>query len=277
MHNDFIHENPWQALKRYTDARIGLGRAGVSLTTDTHLQFQLAHAKARDAVHLPLDFAQLSQSLHKVLGPEALLKVPLFQVKSQAQNRAMYLQRPDLGRLLESKDQLTLQQWRRDNPAEFDVAFVIADGLSSAAVAHHAAPMLQSITSALAGTALTTGPVVMAEQGRVAIGDPIGEALKARLLVMLIGERPGLSSPDSLGCYFTYQPQSGKNDAHRNCISNIRHEGLSYEEATHKLLYLMLEADKRQLSGVSLKDESDNGTSALSSSPTNLLLESSAH
>lgn len=277
MHNDFIHENPWQTLKRYTDARIGLGRAGVSLTTDVHLQFQLAHAKARDAVHLPLDFAQLSQSLRQVLSPESSLKMPLFQVNSQAQNRAHYLQRPDLGRLLENKDQLTLQQWRRDNPAEFDVAFVIADGLSSAAVANHAAAMLSSMTSALQSTRLTIGPVVMVEQGRVAIGDPIGEALQARLLVMLIGERPGLSSPDSLGCYFTYQPQSGKNDAHRNCISNIRHEGLSYEEATHKLLYLMLEADKRQLSGVNLKDESDNGESALSSSPTNLLLETSNH
>lgn len=267
MKNDFIHENPWQSLRRYTDARIGLGRAGISLTTDVHLQFQLAHAKARDAVHLPLDFAALQQQLQQSgTSPSSI-----FKVRSQALDRATYLQRPDLGRLLHKDDQQQLQQ---ATPAEFDIAFVIADGLSSAAVSHHASHMLSAITSALAATSLTAGPVVLAEQARVAIGDPIGEALNARMLVMLIGERPGLSSPDSLGCYFTWQPQSGKNDAHRNCISNIRLEGLSYEEATHKLMYLIVEAQRRQLSGVNLKDESDNGNQNLEKSPANLLLQS---
>ena len=149
---------------------------------------------------------------------------------------------------------------------------VVADGLSSLAVQRHAAPLLGSLLASLADTPLRVGPVVMVEQGRVAIGDPIGEILKARMLVMLIGERPGLSSPDSLGIYFTWQPASGKHDANRNCISNVRHEGLRYEEATHKLMYLLLEAGRRQLSGVALKDESDNGQQQLKNKPGNLLL-----
>jgi len=264
----FVHDNPWQSLRRYTDARIGLGRAGISLTTDAHLQFQLAHAQARDAVHLPLDFSALTNQLQQSFGES----YPLFQVRSQTPDRASYLQRPDLGRLLHRED---LQRLKSADVAEFDIAFVIADGLSSAAVQNHAVSMLNSIMSALADTQLSCGPIVLAQQGRVAIGDPIGEALNARMLIMLIGERPGLSSPDSLGCYFTYQPQSGKNDAQRNCISNIRHEGLSYEEATHKLMYLILEADKRKLSGVNLKDESDNGHQTLNQSPANLLLSAS--
>lgn len=267
MTKTFIHQNPWQSLRRYTDARIGLGRAGTSLTTETHLQFQLAHAQARDAVHLPLDYTALRQQLEN--NPEN--NQTIYKVQSQATDRASYLQRPDLGRLLTPHSTQQLQQLQP--PQHFDIAFAIADGLSSAAVTNHAANMLRTINSALASTPLTTGPVVLVEQGRVAIGDAIGEALNARMLIMLIGERPGLSSPDSLGCYFTYQPESGKNDAQRNCISNIRNEGLSYEEATHKLMYLILEADKRQLSGVQLKDESDNGNNQLNSGQSNLLLQ----
>lgn len=267
MKKEFVHANPWQSLRRYTDARIGLGRAGSSLTTDVHLQFQLAHAQARDAVHVPLDFTALAQQLKQHPG----LQADTIKISSQAENRTHYLQRPDLGRLIHPDDLPHLQNLAAQT---FDIAFVIADGLSSAAVKNHACAMLHCIYSALADTHLTTGPIVLAEQGRVAMGDPVGEALNARMLVMLIGERPGLSSPDSLGCYFTYQPKSGKNDAHRNCISNIRAEGLSYEEATHKLLYLLLEADKRQLSGVNLKDESDNGEGLLHSNGDNLLLKS---
>ncbi|MDO6683428.1 ethanolamine ammonia-lyase subunit EutC [Oceanobacter sp. 5_MG-2023] len=266
-------ENPWQTLREYTDARIGLGRAGISLPTRAHLEFQLAHARARDAVHLPLGFVQLQQDLEQVLA-QAGLPGPVLKLASQADGRPQYLQRPDYGRQLSSSSQEALTQWMADSPpAAFDIAVVVADGLSSLAVQRHAAPMLDCLLTSLADTSLKVGPVVMVEQGRVAIGDPIGETLKARMLVMLIGERPGLSSPDSLGIYFTWKPASGKHDANRNCISNVRHEGLRYEEATHKLMYLLLEADRRALSGVALKDESDNGQPSLASKSGNLLLK----
>ncbi len=272
MTDTLLVENPWQVLREYTDARIGLGRAGVSLPTRAHLEFQLAHARARDAVHLPLDFVQLQQDLEQALL-QAGLKGPVLKLASQANDRPQYLQRPDYGRQLSVASREWLVQWLTDSqPAAFDIAIVVADGLSSLAVQRHAAPLLGSLLASLADTPLRVGPVVMVEQGRVAIGDPIGEILKARMLVMLIGERPGLSSPDSLGIYFTWQPASGKHDANRNCISNVRHEGLRYEEATHKLMYLLLEAGRRQLSGVALKDESDNGQQQLKNKPGNLLL-----
>tara|TARA_R110000868_G_scaffold100574_3_gene276580 strand:+ start:28991 stop:29818 length:828 start_codon:yes stop_codon:yes gene_type:complete len=272
MTDTLLVENPWQVLREYTDARIGLGRAGVSLPTRAHLEFQLAHARARDAVHLPLDFVQLQQDLEQTLL-QAGLKGPVLKLASQANDRPQYLQRPDYGRQLSVASREWLAQWLTDSqPAAFDIVIVVADGLSSLAVQRHAAPLLGSLLASLADTPLRVGPVVMVEQGRVAIGDPIGEILKARMLVMLIGERPGLSSPDSLGIYFTWQPASGKHDANRNCISNVRHEGLRYEEATHKLMYLLLEAGRRQLSGVALKDESDNGQQQLKNKPGNLLL-----
>tara|TARA_R110001583_G_scaffold6482_8_gene32709 strand:+ start:1311 stop:2138 length:828 start_codon:yes stop_codon:yes gene_type:complete len=272
MTDTLLVENPWQVLREYTDARIGLGRAGVSLPTRAHLEFQLAHARARDAVHLPLDFVQLQQDLEQALL-QAGLKGPVLKLASQANDRPQYLQRPDYGRQLSVASREWLVQWLTDSqPAAFDIAIVVADGLSSLAVQRHAAPLLGSLLASLADTPLRVGPVVMVEQGRVAIGDPIGEILKARMLVMLIGERPGLSSPDSLGIYFTWQPASGKHDANRNCISNVRHEGLRYEEAIHKLMYLLLEAGRRQLSGVALKDESDNGQQQLKNKPGNLLL-----
>ena len=252
---DFLIDNPWQSLRRYTDARIGLGRSGVSLPTDVHLSFQLSHARARDAVHIPLDNDQLEKSIR------AFSPVDIWSLKSRARDRAAYLQRPDLGRLLSRESEQFLRQ---HSPTEgFDIAVVIADGLSSTAVLRHAPPMLEHLLSAVAPLDYRCAPICLVTQGRVAVGDPIGELLNARLLVMMIGERPGLSSPDSLGIYFTWQPQSGKSDAQRNCISNIRHEGLSYEEATHKLMYLMQEADRRQLSGVYLKDETDAGEALL--------------
>ena len=261
---DILVHNPWQKLRNFTDARIGLGRAGVSLPTQAHLEFQLAHARARDAVHLPLDFLQLQTDIEQVYSGDVL------KLNSKASHRAEYLQRPDFGRELSDSSADLL----KDLPAQKkSIVVVVADGLSSLAVQKHAAPMMASLKSALEGTRLSIDSVCLVEQGRVAIGDLIGELMQARMLVMLIGERPGLSSPDSLGVYYTFEPQGGKHDALRNCISNVRKEGLSYEEATHKLMYLLLESDRRQLSGVELKDESDNGSSQLdNSSNSNLLI-----
>ncbi|HTR36531.1 MAG TPA: ethanolamine ammonia-lyase subunit EutC [Bryobacteraceae bacterium] len=228
-------------LRDFTTARVGLGRAGHSVPTRELLDFQLAHARARDAVHLALDVRSLVAEL-KQKGIEPVT------VASAAAGRGVYLRRPDLGRRLStgSRDKLTAMH------GEYDAAFVIADGLSALAVHRHAAALLETV---LAGLGWRIAPVVIVEQGRVAIGDEIGELLGAKLAVVLIGERPGLSSPDSLGVYLTWEPKLGRTDAERNCISNIRAEGLSYAAAAHKLLFLMNEARRRKLSGVQLKED----------------------
>ncbi len=220
-------------LRDYTAARVELGRAGNSLPTAELLAFQLAHARARDAVHLPLDAA----SLVKELNTECLL------LKSAAPDRATFLRRPDLGRRLNTP----LKPAQRG----FDAVFVIADGLSALAVHRHAVPLLRRVKARLHWN---FAPIAIVEQGRVAIGDEIGEALEAALAVVLIGERPGLTSPDSLGVYLTWSPKPGRTEAERNCLSNIRPEGLSYDLAAHKLIYLMTEARHRKLTGIHLKE-----------------------
>jgi ethanolamine ammonia-lyase small subunit len=240
--------NPWLELRRLTPARIALGRSGTSLPTAAQLDFQFAHAQARDAVHLPFDHAGLSEQL-AAKGRETLL------LHSAATDRDSYLQRPDLGRRLDESSAHILRDYAAAHPDGFDVAVVVADGLSSLAVHRHSVPFLERMEEQASAEGWSRSPVIMVEQGRVAVADEIGELLGARMAVILIGERPGLSSPDSLGLYFTYAPKVGLNDAHRNCISNVRLEGLSYAMAAHRLLYLMREACKRQLSGVSLKDE----------------------
>jgi len=240
-------ENPWQHLRQLTPARIALGRAGVSLPTDAQLDFQFAHAQARDAVHLPLDCAALVAELKKH-------DLSHLHLRSAATNRQIYLQRPDLGRRLDEASAATLDEHAGDG---CDLALVIADGLSALAVQRHAAPMALKIGEQCQAEGWALGPITLVEQGRVAIADEIGQRLKARMVVILLGERPGLSSPDSLGLYFTWAPQVGRHDAQRNCISNIRPEGLSYNLAAHRLLYLMREASRRQLSGVQLKDEAE--------------------
>jgi len=237
--------DPWQQLRSLTSARIALGRAGTSLPTAAQLDFQYAHAQARDAVHTPFDRELLAASLNG----QALL------LHSAASDRHVYLQRPDLGRRLDSASARLLDEHRQLNPDGYDLAVVIADGLSSLAVRRHSVLMLQFIDEMAAAQGWRQAPVSLVEQGRVAVADEIGERLGARMVVILIGERPGLSSPDSLGLYFTYAPRVGLNDAARNCISNVRLEGMSYAMAAHKLLYLMREAWRRQLSGVNLKDE----------------------
>lgn len=240
--------NPWLELRRLTPARIALGRTGTSLPTRAQLDFQFAHAQARDAVHLPFDHGALSEQL-AAKGRETL------HLHSAATDRDSYLQRPDKGRRLDEASANTLRDYAAAHPGGVDVAVVVADGLSALAVHRHTLPFLARMEELASAEGWTLSPVVLVEQGRVAIADEIGELLGAKMSVILIGERPGLSSPDSLGLYFTYAPKVGLNDAHRNCISNVRLEGLSYAMAAHRLLYLMREACKRGLSGVSLKDE----------------------
>ncbi|WP_371850967.1 ethanolamine ammonia-lyase subunit EutC [Pseudomonas sp. Irchel s3f10] len=241
-------QNPWLELRRLTPARIALGRSGTSLPTNAQLDFQFAHAQARDAVHLPFDHAGLSAQLNE-RGRESLL------LHSAAADRNSYLQRPDLGRKLSDESAQALRDYAAAHPGGVDLAIVVADGLSALAVHRHTLPFLNRLEEQMSADGWSMAPVVLVEQGRVAVGDEIGQLLGAKMLVMLIGERPGLSSPDSLGLYFTYNPKVGLTDAYRNCISNVRLEGLSYGMAAHRLLYLMREACRRQLSGVNLKDE----------------------
>ena len=241
-----ITPDPWQSLSQFTAARIALGRAGMSLPTRACLDFQLAHALARDAVNMPLDFADLAERL-------AANGIDSLRLQSQAENQRLYLQRPDLGRLLSPT---SLECLKNHAIKQADVAIIVADGLSSTAIAHHAEPFLEHLLLALQNLNYQIPPVCLVKHGRVAVGDVIADAFAARLCIVLIGERPGLSSPDSMGIYFTYQAKSGlSTDADRNCISNIHHNGLSYAQAVKKLLFLIAEAEKLQLSGVNLKDE----------------------
>jgi ethanolamine ammonia-lyase small subunit len=245
--SDPVTRPGWSGLRQYTGARIALGRVGAGLPTSAHLQFQLAHARARDAVHTALDNAALLGGLQE-RGEEAIL------LHSAAMDRREYLLRPDLGRCLDDASRKRLAPLA----VGCDVVFVIADGLSAMAVNQHALPFLDTLLPTLRNTGWRIGPISLVEQGRVGVGDAIGQALKADLVVVLIGERPGLSAPDSLGAYLTWQPNPGvTTDAERNCISNIRHEGLAYPVAAARLLYLMNEARQRRLSGVALKEEAD--------------------
>jgi ethanolamine ammonia-lyase small subunit len=247
--------DPWQALRRFTAARIALGRTGVSQPTSAQLEFQLAHARARDAVHLALDTDALRRDIAQA-WPELGACVVLH---SAAADRNVYLQRPDLGRRLAPDARAALAALR--DPAApgqpCDVAFVVADGLSALAVAQNAAPFLQALRARLAAEQWTVAPPVIVLQGRVAVGDEVGELLGAKLVVVLIGERPGLSSPDSMGLYVTWAPSVGLTDERRNCISNVRPAGQSCEDAAARLHYLLTQARARGLTGVALKDETD--------------------
>lgn len=235
---------PLAPLRRYTPARIGLGRAGPALPTREVLALALAHARARDAVHTPLDVAALEEALR------AAGAAPLAVVRSAAPDRATYLARPDLGRRLSGDGRLP-------PPAAGapPVAVLVADGLSALAVQRHAAPLLAALR-ARAPERWAGVPVVIALQARVALGDAVGAALGARLVAVLIGERPGLSSPDSLGVYLTLDPRPGRTDADRNCVSNVRPGGLGFEEAAARIDWLAGAALARGASGVLLKDES---------------------
>lgn len=234
----------WQALKAYTDARIALGHTGGALPLKEVLRFKLAFAHAKDAVYSQLDWPKLEQKL-------AQLGLPYLQLHSKAMSRSVYLQRPDWGRSLNEASVANLQKLATE---ESDIAIVLADGLSATAINQHALPLLQRLLPRLQKANFRLAPITVVEQARVAIGDEIGDLLQAKLILLLIGERPGLSSPYSMGAYLTYAPQPGLTDERRNCISNIRPEGLPYEMATQKILYLIQESLRRQLSGVDLKD-----------------------
>ncbi|MDH2421666.1 ethanolamine ammonia-lyase subunit EutC [Cobetia amphilecti] len=249
-----VTPNPWQRLGQFTDARIGLGRAGISLPTNRSLEFQLAHARAQDAVHLPLEIPRLIEDLNQLT---ALENAPQVQrLHSRAMDRTTYLQRPDYGRRL---DEDSRQQLSALDAQPADLAIVVVDGLSSLAVQNNAAPFIASLLESLAEDgpdAWSLAPISVVEQGRVAIGDEVGELLKARAVLVMVGERPGLSSPDSLGLYLTWQPRVGLSDASRNCISNVRPAGLDFAMAAQRLHYLLREARKLGLTGVGLKDRS---------------------
>ena len=252
--------DPWIFLKAYTAARIAQGRVGRSLPTSALLSFQLDHARARDAVHSTLDMITLLKQLSTVH--------PNFMVlQSQAADRQTYLQRPDLGRKLSQASHMNLRKLSVPDGAGFNFCIVIADGLSATAVNRHALPVVSGLIDAATDRNWSVAPVCVVEQGRVAIGDEIAHSLRAELLVVLIGERPGLSSPDSLGAYLTYRPRPGLTDESRNCVSNIRPEGLPVEHAVQKINYRLTEMKHRRLSGVTLKDDMPMSTSARISSP----------
>ena len=277
--NGKVVENPWSTLRSYTDARIGLGRAGISLPTSEMLGFQLAHAQARDAVNLPLDIDTLREKLSTFSAgrdsqparaaqtepAKCCTPCPPIALHSQAYDRMTYLQRPDLGRKLNDASRNSLHRYMAEQGGKaelkHDLAIVIADGLSSLAVQQNAVPFIQHLVTLLQDDPQpwNLAPFTLVEQGRVAIGDDVGELLNAQVVLVLIGERPGLSSPDSLGLYLTWQPKTGLNDASRNCISNIRPAGLVYDEAARRTIFLLREARRLKLSGVNLKDRTQDG------------------
>lgn len=267
-----VVENPWRRLREFTDARIGLGRAGVSLPTKELLEFQLSHARARDAVHFPLDCDGLMTAIEdsEVINSRV---GDIHRVHSRASDRMEYLQRPDLGRRLNEHSRALLSQdstKEHEVSSEYDLGVVIVDGLSSLAVQQNVVPFLETLLPQLKDYSLA--PITIVEQGRVAVGDEIGELLNARCVIVLIGERPGLSSPDSLGLYLTYAPHVGLTDAARNCISNIRPAGLPYSEAARRTQYLLDESRQLKLSGVNLKDRTQDDVIETVSGNKNFLI-----
>jgi len=245
---------PLEALRELTPARVGLGRSGASMPTEALLAFTLDHARARDAVHAAFDAQRLVAEL-------AGLGLEVRTVSSQARSRRDYLRRPDLGRMLDADSRRALEE----SGAAGKIAIVIGDGLSPAAVNGHAVELVRHLAPRLKEAGIQLGPVVLASGARVALGDEIGAVLGARMVVMLIGERPGLSAPDSLGAYLTFAPRIGLTDEKRNCVSNIHGAGLSYDEAAFKIAWLAREGIARGVTGVALKDES--GTALIAAKP----------
>ncbi|GAB2591832.1 ethanolamine ammonia-lyase subunit EutC [Spirosoma areae] len=239
-----IEPDEWEALKAYTNARIALGKTGISIPLRESLRVKLAHAHAKDAVYSQLNIADLQADL-------AGTGLPVYHVHSRAENRDIYLQRPDLGRLLNDQ---SIEQLRQLNSSPADISLIIADGLSATAIHKNAPPVVTAFVEKVRQAGYSLAPILLVEQGRVAITDAIGELLRPRLAIILIGERPGLSAPDSMGAYITYAPKPGLTDERRNCISNIREQGLSPILAADKLMHLIHSAFRLQLTGVALKD-----------------------
>ena len=240
--------DPWQELKQFTDARIALGRSGCSILTDEYLRFSLAHARACDTIKMPFERAQVKKRLED-------MGLAVEMAESAAASRSIFIRRPDLGRRLSDASREHLQSLKYPGA---DVLIVIGDGLSSKAVHKQAVPLIREFLPYMQELGLSVGPVVLAKQSRVALGDDIAEVMHCGLVVMLIGERPGLSSPDSLGIYMTYKPFAGRLESERNCISNVRPEGLSYARAAFKLAWLVETAYDMRMSGTRLKDKSDD-------------------
>ncbi len=238
--------HPLSQLRRFTPARIALGRTGNSLPTKELLELSAAQAMARDAVHMPFDTQSFADQL-------SAAKLKSIKVHSAATDRTIYLRRPDLGRKLDQLSRTRLAELRL--PATSELVFIIADGLSAIAPQRYAVPLIHAALALLQGWQI--GPIIIAEEARVALGDEIGQLLGAEITVTLIGERPGLSALDSLGIYLTYAPKPGRTDAERNCISNVREEGTSPDQAAQTLHYLLTRSRQLKLSGIQLKDESD--------------------
>ncbi|MPQ76243.1 ethanolamine ammonia-lyase subunit EutC [Hydrogenovibrio sp. JE_KL2] len=274
FNGDGITENPWKVLQQFTQARIGLGRAGVSIPTKELLEFQLSHAQAKDAVHQPLDIDKLQQDLEQL--ESTLVSKTIEIVQSQASDRFIYLQRPDLGRRLSKESKNYMEAHCGSNQGLVcDLAIAVVDGLSSKAIETNTLPFLQALLDLMSNETQqdwTLAPITIVKQGRVAIGDEIGELFNAKAVLVLVGERPGLSSPDSLGLYLTWNPHVGLTDAFRNCISNIRPKGLNYKEAAKRALFLLQESQRLKLSGVNLKDRSDEKVIEHSSDTGNFLV-----
>ena len=248
--NEVPMSDPWYALRRFTQARIALGRAGHALPTQAVLDFQLAHAQARDAVQLSWEVGAFAAEV-RALGLKALI------LETQVAGRSEYLRRPDLGRVLSAASRTALSEVEA---GAVDLALIVTNGLSSTALERHGIALLREIVNGYRNASLRLAPVTLVPNGRVALLDEVGYALGARLAVIMVGERPGLTAADSLGLYLGYAPQPGKSDAQRNCISNIRPpQGLSYREAAAQLLNLTEQAIRRRLSGVELKDEMVQG------------------
>ncbi|PUZ25671.1 ethanolamine ammonia-lyase [Chitinophaga parva] len=245
-------EDAWVHLQQFTSARIALGRTGTSIPLKEMLAFRLAHAHARDAVYSLLEVDALQQACSEAF------RLPVRVLHSQAADREVYLQRPDKGRQLDAVSVAALQDLPPEDLGK-NIAFVITDGLSATAVNVHALPLLSLVLPALLESGYSLSPLHLVRQGRVAVGDAVGALLQARLVVVLIGERPGLSSPDSMGVYLTFAPQPGLTDEARNCISNIRPGGLSSEMAAARLAHLVRNALRQGLSGVHLKDDLMDG------------------
>lgn len=237
------HDPHLDSLKEFTAARIGIGRTGASIPIKQTLELRLAHAHARDAVYSHLDVSKLTNELKQ-------FDLPILHLHSKAEYREQYLQRPDKGRKLKRSSASQLEGFT----GNYDIAIIIADGLSATAVNENTPQLLEKLISLLTAARLIVAPLCLVQQGRVAIGDKIAHLLGAKLSIMLIGERPGLSAADSIGAYLTYDPKPGLTDESRNCISNIRPKGLGYKAAAEKIFYLVQEAFKRKLSGIELKD-----------------------
>lgn len=245
--NSFIPD-PWGSLKAFTSARIALGRTGIATPLKEVLDFKMCHAHARDAVYSMLEVDALEEALQQFHSSVII-------VSSRASDRTVYLQRPDHGRNL---DAASANNLKNESSYSVDVVIIIADGLSATAINKHAIQLLKKLIPLLKQSVLTIAPLVIAQQARVAISDEIGSLLNAKLSLILIGERPGLSSPDSMGAYITYHPSPGTTDESRNCVSNIRPEGLSYDLAAEKIAKLISASLQLKLSGIMLKDEEQN-------------------